>query len=143
MTVRAAATGWALLGRAVVLTSLTGLVAVAGSVVLAGREGVLGALLALGLVLGFLLAGQLPVAQVGLGRPRLGTALLVLVYTLRLMVLVLAFRAFYVSDDVDGRVLGVTVLACGLAWTAGVVWAALRWRPLVVDPEQPAGRRSG
>lgn len=133
-----------LLGRAVVLTLLVGLVSV-GLAAAAGRAAVLAALLALGLVLGFLLIGQLPVAQVARGRRRVGAALLVVLFTIRVLLLLVAFRVFYVSDDVDRKVLGLTVIACALAWTAGTVWAALRWRPMVVEPDaaQPPSAASG
>lgn len=136
MTARRAGPARALLGRAVLLTLVTGAAATVFAALTRGADGVLAALLGLALVLGFLLVGQLPVAQVARGRNRLGTALLVMIYTLRLMVVLLAFRASLVSDAVDRDVLGLTVIGCGLAWTAGAVWSALGWRPMVVEPEE-------
>lgn len=134
MTGRAAAPARALLGRAVVLALLAGVAAVCVAAATEGRAGLRGALLAVGLVLGFLLVGQVPVGQAARGRKRLAAALLLLLYTTRVALLLVAFRAFYVSDDVDREILGLTVIACALAWTAGTVWSALRWRPMVVDP---------
>jgi len=121
-----------LLGRAVVLVAVTGLVAVLVAAVTSGRAGVLGALLGTVLVLGYLLVGQSPISAAARGGQGAGTALLILLYTLRLMVLIILFRAFSVSDAVDGTALGLTMIACGLVWTAGVVWSAMRWRPMVV-----------
>lgn len=125
----------ALLGRAVVMTLVVGGLATVTAGLARGGEGVVGALVGMVLVLGFLLAGQLPLGLVARGRSRLGTALLVLVYTVRLMILLLAFRLFSVAEDVDRTVLGLTVIACALAWTMGAVWSALLWRPLVVEPD--------
>jgi hypothetical protein len=34
-------------------------------------------------------------------------------------------------------VLGLTVIGTALGWTVGTVWSALRWRPMVVEPEAP------
>jgi hypothetical protein len=140
MTVHPGRTERTLLGRAVVLALLTGAVSIVVAVVVAGADGLRAAALAVGLVLGFLLVGQLPIGQVARGRRRLGAALLVVLFVLRVIALLVAFAAFYVADGVDREVLGLTVMACALAWTAGTVWSALRWRPLVVDPEDAPPR---
>lgn len=135
MTRHLSGTERALLGPAVVLTALTGGVAVVVAALAVGSDGTRAALLAVGLVLGFLLVGQIPVSQVARGRRRLGSALLVVLFTTRVLLLLLAFRLFYVSETVDREVLGLSVIACATAWTAGTVWSALRWRPMVVEPE--------
>ena len=125
-----------LLTRAVLLTAATGLVAVTLAGLRGGQDGALGAALGAGLVLLFLLVGQVPVAQVAAGRRRLAAALLVLLYTSRVLLLLVAYRLVIDSGAaVDRRSLGVTVLGCALAWTAGTVWSALRWRPYVVGPD--------
>jgi hypothetical protein len=121
------------------LTSVVGLVTVVGCALLAGRAAALGALLAVTLTLSFLLVGQLPLVQAARGRPRLAALLLLVLYVVRVLLLLAAFVAFYVSDEVDGRALGIGLMVCGAAWTAGVVWSALRWRPAVVEiDEAPA-----
>jgi len=138
MTVRRARPGTSargLLGPAVLAALAAGAVAVVVAGLVDGSEGVTGALVGAGLVLGFLLVGQLPVAQVARGRRGVGAALLVLLYTVRVILLLVARRVLSVSDDVHRASVGVTVIACALAWTAGTVWSALRWRPLVVEPD--------
>jgi hypothetical protein len=140
VSARAPSVTRALLGRAVVLTVVTGGVALGVAAVTGGADAVRASLVALTLVLGFLLLGQLPVSQAARGRRGLGAALLLFLYTTRIAVLLLAFRVFYVSDDVDRRVLGATVIACALGWTAGTVWSALRWRPMLVEPEAAQAR---
>jgi len=127
-----------LLGAAVGATLLVGLLSAAVAAMTVGRDGSLGAVVGLGLVLGFLLVGQLPVAQVAAGRRALGVGLLLFLYSSRVLLLLIALRAFSVDGRVDREALGLTVVACALAWTAGTVWTALRWRPMVVEPEEVA-----
>ena len=120
---------------ATIVALASGVVCVAVAASLAGSAGALSACIATALVVLFLLVGQLPVAQASRGRRGLGAALLLGGYTARIALVLLAFRVFYVADGVDREVLGLTVVATALAWTAGAVWAFLRWRPLYVEPE--------
>jgi ATP synthase protein I len=124
-----------LLGRAVVMTLVAGLLCMAVAAGTAGADGLLGAVVGVGLVLAFLLVGQLPVAQAARGRRALGGALLLFLYTSRVVLLLVAFRVLSVAGAVDRDALGLTVVLCALAWTAGTVWSAVRWRPMVVEPE--------
>ncbi len=135
MTPRPAGPVRALLGRATVLTVLAGLGCAAVAAAVVGADGVLAALVGVGLVLGFLLVGQLPVAQVASGRRALGAALLVFLYTTWVLLLILAWRVLSRSDAFDRQTLGLTVVVCALAWTAGTVWSALRWQPVLIVPE--------
>lgn len=138
MTGRATGTERVLLTRAVVLTAAVGALAAALGLALRGAGGLAGGLAGAGLVLAFLLVGQLPVAQVARGRRRLGSFLLVALFVARVMILVVAYAAVVSGGGSPDRdVLGVTVIACALAWTAGTVWSALRWRPYVVEPDDP------
>lgn len=134
-----------LLGPSVLGTVVASLVAVAVAAVAAGGTGALGALVGGGLVLAFLLVGQLPVAQVAAGRRGLGAALLLLLYSVRIVLLLVAFRVVSGAGDDLRRTVGLTVIACALAWTAATVWSAQRWRPLVVEPgvapDEAAGHR--
>jgi ATP synthase protein I len=126
------------------LLPATGLAAAAGLLcMLVGwrmeaSRGLAAAALGTVLVLAFLLVGQLPIAQVSRGRRGLGAMLLLLGYTTRIALLLAALRAFYTAPSVDREVLGVTIVVTALAWTAGAVWAFLRWRPLYVEPESVA-----
>lgn len=126
----------ALLTRAVLLAAAVGVVAVAVAGLWRGQDGVLGAALGAGLVVAFLLVGQVPVAQVAAGRRRLAAGLLVFLYTARVLLLLVAYRLVVDSGAaIDRDALGLTVLACALGWTAGTVWSALSWRPYVVGPD--------
>lgn len=129
-----------LLGRAVVMALLAGLLSALVAAVAVGRGGLLPAVVGVGLVLGFLLLGQLPVTQAARGRRSVGAALLVSLYTTRVVLLLLAFRVFSVGDQTDRKVLGLTVVVCSLAWTAGTVWSALVWRPVLIERAEPDSR---
>jgi hypothetical protein len=106
-----------------------------------GGAGAAAALLGTGLVLGFLLVGQVPVAAAAGGRGGLGAMLLLLGYTTRIALLLVAFRLVTRAGSPDREVLGLTVIAVALGWTAGTVWTFLRWRPPVVDVELPRTAR--
>jgi hypothetical protein len=113
--------------------------------VVSGRPGAVGASVGLALVVGFLLLGQVPVAQVARGRRGLAAGLLLMLYTARVVLLLVALRVLSDADRVDREAVGLTVIAAALAWTAGTVWSALRWRPLVVEPagaEEPTGHEA-
>lgn len=129
-----------LLGPAVVAAAVAGVLGVVLAAVVSGAEAVSGVLVGAGLVLAFLLVGQVPVAQAARGRRGLGAFLLVVLYLLRVVLLLVAFQAVLASDGVQRTAVGLTVIGCALAWTAGTVWSALRWRPLVVEPDQPHRR---
>ncbi len=127
----------ALLTPAVVGAAVVAAVCVVVALVVEG-PGSLGAVaLGAGVVLAFLLIGQLPVSQAGKGRRGLGAMLLLLGYTTRVALLLVAFRLVIRSGSPDREVLGLTVVAVALGWTAGTVWSFLRWRPAVVDVELP------
>ena len=123
-----------LLAPAVGAAAVAGVVAVLVAAVVAEGQAVTGALLGAGLVLAFLLVGQLPVSQAARGRRWLGALLLVVLFVVRVVLLLVAFQLVVSSDGVGRRAVGLTVIACALAWTGGTVWSALRWRPLVVEP---------
>ena len=147
MTGRPAVAERALLTSAVAMTGLVGLSCVGLAVLARGRGGLLGALLGVALVLAFLLLGQLPVSQVARGRRKTGTGLLVLLYLARVVLLVAAYILITFTPEgvLDRGSLGLTVIASALGWTGGTVWAALRWHPMLVEPEaakdEPVPRR--
>ncbi len=127
----------ALLAPALLGALATWLVAAAGALVVDGGTGLAGAGLGGALVIAFLLVGQVPVAQAAKGRGFLGAALLLVGYLTRVVLLLVAFVLVVVDGTLDRRVVGGTVIAVALGWTAGTVWAWLHWRPPVVDVELP------
>lgn len=128
----------ALLTPAVVGAVVTWLVTAVLALVVDGSTGLAAAALGGALVLGFLVAGQLPVAQAAKGRGFLGASLLLVGYLTRVVLVLVAFVLVVVDGRMDRQVLGGTVMAVALGWTAGTVWSWLHWRPPVVDVDLPA-----
>jgi ABC-type nickel/cobalt efflux system permease component RcnA len=105
-------------------------------------DGLTGAALGVGLVLSFLLVGQLRLAQASQGHAGFGAVWLLSGYVARVLLLLIAFVAITSSGVADRRALGLTVIAVALGWTVGAVWTWSHWRPLVVDVELPGERTS-
>jgi hypothetical protein len=131
-----------LLGPATLTALAVGAVCVVVGAVVSGVDGLGAALLGLVLVLGFLLVGQLPVAQAARGRGGLGAFLLLLGYLSRVLLLLVVFVLVTQAGAPDREVLGITVITVALGWTAGTVWTWLHWRGPVVDVDLPSDRDS-
>ena len=132
----------ALLGTSVLVAlGVAALCMVVGAVV-AGTEGLAAAALGGLLVVGFLLLGQLPLVQAAKGRRGLGALMLLFGYLLQVLVLLVVFAVVIASTGVDATVLGLTIIAVAVGWTAATVWRWLRWRPPVVEVELPSDHGS-
>ncbi len=140
MTVRREMGVRALLGPSVLVAVGVGMGCMVLGAVLAGPEGLAAAGLGGVLVVGFLLLGQLPLVQVAKGRRGTGALMLLLGYSLQVLVLLVVFAVVIESSGVDANVLGLTIIAVALGWTAATVWRWLRWRPPVVEVDLPPDR---
>jgi hypothetical protein len=123
-----------LLTPAVVVAAVAGVLAAAVSLAAGGLDALIAACVGCGLVLAFLLAGQLPLATASRGHGGLGALLLVGGYVARIVLLLVALYLVLHADLLDRKPLGVTVMVTAGAWTVGAVWALVRWRPMYVDP---------
>jgi hypothetical protein len=96
--------------------------------VAAGPEGLVSGLLATLLVVAFLWSGLVPlyVTRALESRVGVGLGVLLLTYTLRIALIVLVLRLAARSESLDGRWLGVTLIACALTWTAVHVAVVVR-----------------
>jgi len=105
---------------------VSSLLALAG----AGSAGLVAALVATLLVIGFFASGSVPLflaGQVALTRGS-GVVLLLMTYTLRLLLVLMVLAVAAQTDLVDGPTLGVTVIACTLAWSGLQMLAVLQAR---------------
>lgn len=94
-----------------------------------GTRAVLSAGIGVLVVVGFFAAGALPLLVVrgdGERRAGVGTAVLLLTYTLRLAVAVAVLRLVGSSDAVDPRVTGIAVIAGAVAWVVAQAVSVLR-----------------
>jgi hypothetical protein len=93
-----------------------------------GPEGLVSGLLATLLVVVFLWSGLVPlyVTRALESRVGVGLGVLLLTYTLRIALIVLVLRLAARSESLDGRWLGVTLIACALTWPAVHVAVVMR-----------------
>lgn len=96
--------------------------------VVAGADGAAAAAIATVIVVGFFWSGTIPVRLTDGARlgPAAGLAVLLLTYTLRLALVLVALRLLSRAEIVDRRWLGGTIIACALTWTAMHVGTAVR-----------------
>jgi hypothetical protein len=96
--------------------------------VAAGPEGLVSGLLATLLVVAFLWSGLVPlyVTRALESRVGVGLGVLLLTYTLRIALIVLVLRLAARSESLDGRWLGVTLIACALTLPAVHVAVVMR-----------------
>ncbi len=102
------------------VTTTVGVVAVLVSWASVGDHGPLSAVLGTVLVLVFFSAGTLPFVVAGDGTGgRSGLAFLVLgmTYVLRILLGVAVYQVATRAPSVDSTVVGLTIIACALAWT--------------------------
>jgi ATP synthase protein I len=110
-------------------TVVAGLACAVAGFVAEGGSGALSALLGAVVVLGFFGSGIVPLLVVrgdDESSKGLATGILLLTYTLRLAVAVAVLRLGSAADSLDQRWLGLSVIACALAWTGGQVVRTLR-----------------
>lgn len=105
-------------------TVLAGAACAIGAGVTEGGSGALSAALGALVVLGFFGSGIVPLLVVrgdDESSKGLATGILLLTYTLRLAVAVAVLRIGAATEALDQRWLGLSVIACALAWTGGQV----------------------
>ncbi len=100
----------------------------------AGQRGVLGAALGAALAVGFFGLGHVVLMRMRHVDPVMFLVVALLTYALQVLCLLVVFGSFAAwSDDVSGRSLGLTIIACTAAWTAGLVVASRRQRIPLFD----------
>ena len=117
--------GWGAAGA----TALAGAAVAVAAGVAAGGGGALAALLGCVVVLGFFGSGIVPLLLVRAGDESskgLATGILLLTYTLRLALAVAVLRVGSEVEALDRRWLGLSVIACALAWTGAQVVRGIR-----------------
>lgn len=134
--------GWRANRATVVSTTLAG-GAYAGVVALSsGSAAAASALLGTAVVVAFFLTGQVPLLGTP-ARPGTRMAVLLVSYTARLAVLLIAARLLSRAEGVDARVLGRAVLVAAGTWTLTLLVSFLRARIPVVVPAAPTPGAAG
>ena len=111
-------------------TLLAGLVCAAVGWLAGGTDGLLSAGLGALVVVAFFSTGVVPLFLANQGglRVGMGLAMLLLTYTLRLAVVLVALRLADRAHFLDGTWFGLTVIACALVWSGLQVAVVLRSR---------------
>ena len=123
--------------RAGQLVLVVGLACTAAGAVVVGASGAWAGLVATAAVLGFFVAGAAPVLR---GRafesnPGLGMAVVLVGYGARLVLVALLAFLVALVVDLHSRTLGLTVMACAVAWVLGSAVVALRGHVPLDVPE--------
>lgn len=107
---------------AALVTSLVGLVAAGVAWAAVGDRGPVSALVGTLLVVVFLSAGTIPFVVAGdtrQGRGGIAFVVLAMTYALRLVLALVVAKVS--APHVDGMAVGLTVVACAVAWTGTIV----------------------
>ena len=126
-----------ILRGAAVPTAVAGVVAIVISTIVVGSKGLLGALFAVVLVVGFFAFGQIALDRLTRDNPRIFMAAALMVYTTQILLVGLVLGIFKGTALFDTKVFGFTLLGCALIWTAGQVRGAMKMKLLYVVPETP------
>jgi len=122
-------------------TLVAGVVVTAGSALLAGADGAAGGLVALGLVVGFFLAGRLPLLVPDRVPPPATFLLLGFGYLARIVLLVVVLVALRDASWVHPETLGVAVVLLTFVWAAAALRSHVRSRRPLLDLSDPAVHR--
>ena len=120
-----------------------GVLAVAVGFWLRGGHGAIGAVLGTTIVIGFFCVSQIVLTRVLNKNPELGMSAALALYLFKVIVLFLLLAIFKRVTVFDGKVFGMTVLACTLSWTFAEVRSHATARVLYVDPTAGAGSGKG
>ncbi|GAA4683767.1 hypothetical protein GCM10023347_43660 [Streptomyces chumphonensis] len=123
-----------ILRGAAIPTACAGLVGVLVGAAVAGAEGALGAALGTVVVIAFFGLGLYAISRIGEAWPQLLLGAGFLVYTTQVGVMLVLLLLFRDATWMDGRVFGLTVLACLLVWLAAQAWTHTRVKQLYVEP---------
>ena len=130
-----------LLGRAFLLSLAAGACCVVVALVGGGGRAAVSAAVGAAMVVAFLAVGQVPVAAAARGHRGMAAMLLLLGYLSRVMLLLVALLIVVNGEGLDRVPVGVSVMTTAAAWTVGAVWAMVRWRPMLVEPEAASAGR--
>ncbi|MDH6116341.1 hypothetical protein [Kitasatospora sp. GAS204B] len=126
---------------AAIPTAVAGVLAVAISAAVVGSKGLIGALVATLLVMGFFSFGQWALDRLTRNNPQMMMAAALLVYMTQIIAVGIVLAVFKDTTLFDTKVFGFTLLGCALIWTAGSVRASLKAKIFYVENDS-AQRKS-
>lgn len=122
------------LRTAVALCLVTGGVSAVVSGLAAGADALSGALIGTGLVLVFFGLGHVVLTMLRDIEPSMLLLIAMLTYVLQVVCLLAVFASVSAwSGDISTRTLGITIIACTICWTVGLVLSSRRQRIPLFD----------
>ena len=115
-------------------TVAVGAAAVTAAAVLRGGSAALGAVLGVAIVVGFFSVSHIVLGRVLARSPELAMSAALALYLFKIIVLFVLLALFRHASGFDGKVFGLTVLVCTVAWTMAEVLVHARRRVPYVTP---------
>jgi ATP synthase protein I len=124
-----------ILRRSAMLTAPAAVIMIALSGVLGGVKGLIGALLAVALVVAFFGISALAVNWGARRSPQTMMAAAITAYLVKIVVLLFLVVAFSGTTAFSGRLFGLTAIVCVLVWTTSQVMISARLKVPYVEPD--------
>ncbi len=125
------------LRRSAVVTAPAALVMIVLSAIIGGASGLLGAVLGAALVAAFFGISALVVSGVGRRRPNAAMGAAVVAYIVKVVVLLFFVARFSGTTAFNGKLFGLTAIACIIVWSGAQAVISMRLKVLYVEPEAP------
>ncbi|PJE96054.1 hypothetical protein CUT44_19870 [Streptomyces carminius] len=127
--------------RCALPTAAAGAVAAVTGGVLAGGQGVIGAVFGAVIVILFMGIGLAVLQHTAKNFPHLFQAMGLMLYTTQLLLLAVVLAVFKNTTLFDTKVFAFTLLGTTLVWIAAQAYAHMKAKILYVEPDSPAERK--
>lgn len=124
-----------ILRRAGGVTAVVGVIAMVVGQIMAGTQGLIGAAVAVVIVIVFFSAGQFVLGRVLATNPQIALTVALTLYLAKIGVLLILIIVLAGTTAFNTNVFALTILACTLAWTMAEVWIFGTTKVLYVDPK--------
>ena len=125
-----------ILRRSAMLTAPVALLMIVLGAVLGGTKGLLGAALGVALVIVFFGVSVLVVGWAAKISPQAMMAAAVGTFLVKILVLIILLSIFQDSTAFNGRIFGLTVIVCVIAYSAAQMVSSMRLKMPYVEPDR-------
>ena len=125
-----------ILRRSAMLTAPVALLMIVLGAVLGGTKGLLGAALGVALVIAFFGISVLVVGLAAKVSPQAMMAAAVGTFLVKILVLIILLSIFQDSTAFNGRIFGLTVIVCVIAYSAAQMVSSMRLKMPYVEPDR-------
>jgi len=125
-----------ILRRSALLTAPVALLMIVLGAVLGGSKGLLGAALGVALVIVFFGISVLVVGRAAKVSPQAMMAAAVGTFLVKILILIILLGAFQDSTAFNGRIFGLTVIVCVIAYSAAQMISSMRLKIPYVEPDR-------